>query len=74
MYHVKHSPPENPETPAERKARIAAVVANAKVLGKKIPRGVKLIGFRKPTAAERDFSKTLLPLARKRSMRSKAAA
>lgn len=57
----------------ERKARVAAVVANAKALGKKIPRGVKLVDFRGPTAAERDFAKTL-PLARKRALRSKAAA
>jgi hypothetical protein len=74
MYHVKHFPPENPGAPAEREARVAAVVANAKALGKKIPRGVKLIGFREPAAAERDFAKTLLPVARKRSSRSKAAA
>ena len=63
MCHVKHSPPATRGTPAQRSARVAAVVANAKALGKKIPRGVKLIGFRKPTAAERDFAKTLLPLA-----------
>ena len=71
---MKHSPPENRGTPAEREARAAAVVANAKALDKKIPRGLKLIGFRQPTAAERDFAKTLLPLARKRSLRSKAVA
>ena len=71
---MKHSPPENPGTPAEREARAAAVVANAKALGKKIPRGLKLIGFRQPTTAERDFAKTLSPLARKRSSRSKAVA
>jgi hypothetical protein len=71
MYDVKHSPPANPGTPAERRARVAAVVAKAKALGKKIPRGVKLVGFREPTAAERDFGKTLIPLARKRA---KAAA
>jgi hypothetical protein len=71
---VKHSPPDNPGTPAEREARAAAVVAYAKALGKKIPRGLKLIGFRQPTAAERDFAKTLLPRARKRSTRSKAVA
>lgn len=71
---MKHSPRTNPGTSAERKARVAAVVANAKRLGKKVPRGVKLIGFREPTAAERDFARTLLPSARKRSLRSKAAA
>ena len=68
---VKHSPRTNSRTPAQRKARVAAVIVNAKAEGKKIPRGVKLIGFREPTAAERDFAKTLLPLTRKRS---KAAA
>jgi hypothetical protein len=57
--------------PSQRKARVAAVVANAKALGKKVPRGVKLIDFREPTVAERKFSKTLVPLARKRA---KAAA
>jgi len=66
MEHVKNSPPANPGTALQRKARLAAVVANAKVLGKKIPRGVKLIDFREPTAAERKFSRTLVPLARKR--------
>jgi hypothetical protein len=68
---VKHSPRTNSGTPAQRKTRVAAVIVNAKAEGKKIPRGVKLIGFREPTAAERDFAKTLLPLTRKRS---KAAA
>jgi len=68
---VKHSPRTNSGTPAQRKARVAAVIVNAKAAGKNIPRGVKLIGFREPTAAERDFAKTLLPLRRKRS---KAAA
>ena len=71
---VKHSPRTNSGTPTQRKARVAAVIVNAKAEGKKIPRGVKLIGFREPTAAERDFAKTLLPVARKRSLRSKAAA
>ena len=71
MYHVKNSPPANPGTASQRKARVAAVVADAKALGKKVPRGVKLIDFREPTAAERKFSKTLVPLARKRA---KAAA
>ena len=71
MYYVKNSPPVNPGTPAERRARVAAVIANAKAQGKKVPRGVKLIGFREPTAAERDFGRTLGPLTRKRS---KAAA
>jgi len=68
---VKHSPRTNSGAPAQRKARVAAVIVNTKAEGKKIPRGVKLIGFREPTAAERDFAKTLLPLTRKRS---KAAA
>lgn len=68
---MKHSPPANSGTPAQRKARAAAVVANAKRLGKKIPGGVKLVSFREPTAAERDFAKTLLPPLRRRS---KAAA
>ena len=68
---VKHSPRTNSGTLAQRKARVAAVIANAKAQGKKIPRGIKLIGFREPTAAERDFAKTLVPLTRKRS---KAAA
>jgi hypothetical protein len=63
MCHVKHSPPEKPGTPAEREARAAAVVANAKARREKVPRGVKLIGFREPTVAERDFAKRLLPLA-----------
>jgi hypothetical protein len=71
MYHVKNFPPVNPGAPAQRKARVAAVVANASAQGKKVPRGVKLIGFREPTAAERAFGKTLGPLTRKRS---KAAA
>ena len=71
MYHVKNSPPVKPGAPAHRKARVAAIIANAKALGKKIPRGVKLIDFREPTAAERKFSKALAPLARKRA---KAAA
>jgi hypothetical protein len=71
MGHVKNSPPANPGTASERKARVAAVVANAKALDKKIPRGMKLIGFREPTAAERKFAKTLLPCPRKRA---KAAA
>ena len=52
---------------SQRKARVAAVVANAKALGKKIPRGVKLIDYREPTAAERKFSKTLVSLTRKRA-------
>jgi hypothetical protein len=63
MDHVKHSPRTNSGTPAQRKARVAAVIVNAKALGKKIPRGLKLIGFREPTAAERAFAKTLVPLA-----------
>jgi hypothetical protein len=46
---------------------VAAAIVNAKAEGKKIPRGVKLIGFREPTEAERRFAKTLVPLARKRS-------
>lgn len=71
MYHVKNAPPTNRGTASQRKARVAAVVASAKALGQKIPRGVKLIDFREPTAAERKFSKTLAPLARKRA---KAAA
>ena len=71
MHHVKNSPAANPAAASQRKARVAAVVANAKALGKKIPRGVKLIDFREPTVAERKFSKTLAPLARKRA---KAAA
>ena len=71
MDHVKHSPGTTSSTPAQRKARVAAVIATAKAQAKKIPRGVKLIGYREPTAAERDFAKTLVPLARKRS---KAAA
>jgi hypothetical protein len=70
MDHVKNSPRTN-TTPAQRRARVAAVIANEKAQGKKIPRGVKLIGFREPSAAERNFAKTLLPLPRKRS---KAAA
>ena len=69
--HVKNSSRTDSVTPAQRKARVSAVIANAKAQGKKIPRGVKLIGFRDPTAAERDFAKTLVPLTRKRS---KAAA
>lgn len=68
---VKHSPRTNSGTLAQRKARVAAVIANAKEQGKKIPRGIKLIGFREPTAAERDFAQTLIPLTGKRS---KAAA
>ena len=71
MDRVKHSPPANPGTPAARAARVAAVVANAKARRENVPRGVKLIGFHEPTAAERDFAKTLVPLTRKRS---KAAA
>jgi len=71
MDHVKHSPRTNSVTPAQRKARVRAVIANAKAQGKKIPPAVKLIGFREPTAAERNFAKTLVPLTRKRS---KAAA
>jgi hypothetical protein len=55
-YLVKHSPPVTPGTSAERKARVAAVVANAESLGKEIPRGVKLVGFREPSAAERAFA------------------
>lgn len=68
---MKNSPRTSTGTPARRKARVAAVIANAKAQGKKIPRGVKLIGFREATAAERNFAKTLVPLTRKRS---KAAA
>jgi hypothetical protein len=68
---VKHSPRTNSGTPAQRRARVAAVIANAKAQGKKIPTGVKLIGFREPTVAERHFAKALAPLTRKRS---KAAA
>jgi hypothetical protein len=71
MYRVKHSPLVNSGTPAQRKARVAAVIVNAKAEGKKIPHGIKLIGFREPTVAERHFAKTLVPLTRKRS---KAAA
>jgi hypothetical protein len=63
MDRVKHSPLVNPGTPAERAARVAALVANAKARREKVPRGVKLIGFREPTAAERHFAKTLVPLA-----------
>jgi hypothetical protein len=63
MDHVKNSPRTNSGTAGKRQARVAAVIANAKVHGKKIPRGVKLIDFRGPTAAERDFAKTLGPLA-----------
>jgi hypothetical protein len=70
MDRVKNSPSGN-RGASERRARVAVVVANAKALGKKIPSGVRLIGFREPTAAERDFGKTLGPLARKRA---KAAA
>jgi len=71
MDHVNHSPRTNSGTPGQRKARVAAVIASAKAEGKKIPHGVKLIGFRQPTVAERRFAKTLVPLTRKRS---KAAA
>jgi hypothetical protein len=67
MDHVKHSPRTNSGTPAQRKLRVAAVIANAKTEGKKVPHGVKLIGFREPTLAERRFAKTLAPLTRKRS-------
>ena len=61
MEDVKHSPRTNSGTAAQRKARVAAVIVNAKAEGKKIPRGVKLIGFHEPTSAERDFAKALLP-------------
>jgi len=71
MDRVKNSPRTNSVTPAQREARVSAVIAHAKAQGKKIPRGVKLIGFREPTVAERNFAKTLVPLTRKRS---KAAA
>jgi hypothetical protein len=71
MDHMKNPPRTNSVTPVQRKTRVSAVIANAKAQGKKIPRGVKLIGFRDPTAAERNFAKTLVPLTRKRS---KAAA
>jgi hypothetical protein len=64
---VKHSPRTNSGTPARRKARVAAVIANAKAEGKKVPHGVKFIAFREPTLAERHFAKTLVPLKRKRS-------
>jgi hypothetical protein len=67
MDYMKNSPRTNSVTSAQRKARVSAVIANAKTQGKKIPRGVKLIGFREPTAAERGFAKTLVPLTRKRS-------
>lgn len=71
MLGVKNSVLPKPSSASQRKARVATVVAKAKAMGKKIPRGVKLIDFREPTAAERKFSKTLVPLARKRA---KAAA
>lgn len=62
MYRVKKFAPPNPGTISQRKARVAAVVTKAKAVGKKIPRGVKLIDFREPTGAERKFSTTLVPL------------
>jgi hypothetical protein len=71
---MKHSFPATHGKSAQREARAVAIVAKAKALGQKIPPGVKLIGFREPTAAERAFAKTLLPLARKRASRPKATA
>jgi hypothetical protein len=67
IFRVKNSAPPKPGTASQRKARVATVVAKAKALGKRIPRGVNLIDCREPTAAERKFSKTLVPLARKRA-------
>lgn len=54
----------NQSTPAQRKLRVAAVVANANARGEKVPPGVALLPFRKLTAAERAYGATLEPTAR----------
>lgn len=71
---MKQVVPPDKSTPARRKARLAAVVANAKAKGEKIPGGMGRIQFRDLTRAEQDYGKTLEPLARERSSRRKAVA
>ncbi|MBA3651997.1 MAG: hypothetical protein H0W66_11090 [Chthoniobacterales bacterium] len=69
------SAPRKAETAQERRARVAALVAKAKAAGEKVPAGVKLIGFRGPTATELAHAKTLVPTARRiLARRSRAAA
>lgn len=48
-------------TPAIRKARVAAVVDQAKADGEKVPKGVAMLPCRNLTAAERAYGKTLEP-------------
>jgi hypothetical protein len=70
---MKHSRPVR-TTAAQRESRVAAVVAKARARGEKIPKGVKLIGFRNVPTAARAHGATLVPLARKCLSSSKAAA
>jgi len=71
---VKQTPSAHRSTPAAREARVAAVVANAKARGEKVPRGVKLIGFQDIPAAAHAHAARLVPLARKAFSRAKTPA
>lgn len=55
------APTAKPLTVAERKARLAQLVAEDKVS----PEHAKLIDIREPTAREIETAKTLVPLARR---------
>src|SRR3989442_15991414 len=62
------------DTPGARRARFNRMIAKAKARGEKIPAGVKLIAFRDPTPAEREYGKKLEPLARAAWRATKRAA
>lgn len=68
------APKADRQSARERRARLVALVTAAESNGEKVPRGVKLIGFRAPTAGEKAFAKTLEPIARECRVRRKAAA
>jgi len=73
LFHMKHSAAADRSTPAQRKARVAAVVADAKAAGEKVPRGLRLIGFQDISPVAHAHAEKLLPLARKVQSRGRAA-
>lgn len=56
----QHTPSD--QSPAARRARFDAVIAKAKP--GTVPRGVRLVDFREPTASERAHGKSLEGMAR----------
>ena len=64
----------NGESTATRASRIRRVVEKAKAAGEKVPSGVRLIGTREATEAEKAFGATLERQARECLARGKHAA